>query len=224
MRNLAIKYAILSYRFKPEVPFKALLQEFLPLSPQKAFLHFKSKLPEAVLGILRFGFTDRALADLILYEFDLDLNAEVPCLIFRKTSLDAESIRLSAGVEKEFSPREREAVESLSQWLLDATRNLYRDGLNPSKTQDIRQEYREALRLFADKHQHHTHPVLLSLSAHHAMNAFAHAMTVDAMYKSDAAKALFGDQSGYHQAWIHKQMFRHMISQSVRQYIQSFAA
>jgi len=275
MRDLAIKYAILTHQQQSRDPafagqsgasFRTLVKLFSNCQPLEAFMRFKAMLPKDVQGVLRFGFADKALCDIILSEHELVLASDPPGLAFAKASLDTESFRLAGAVTREFNLRERDLLDSLSAWLVDATRPLFKERLiseskvssalgsihklmphpiispeeptpvdsvsSPSVSQDpTRQMFREMLKLYADKYAQLKPDVLQQMASFSpytpgpsAMSAFTHAMTVDALYKADAARVLFSEQSGYYHAWLHQQMFRNLIAQTVGAYIQSFAA
>lgn len=226
LRNFAVKFAILAARIGGfERPAPA---EYLDLTPQDALARFKTLLSQEEQGIVMFGFSDQAIIDILDEEFEVDVDRQV--LVFRKTFLDAKSIRLggggraSAGISL-FTRSETALIDHLAGWLLDATRSLYRSDMSEVRLEDIRQEYAEYFRIYARKCVPNYEPgdaevFLRSLFASHkAMSAFCHSLTVDAMFKADAAKVLFGEQSGYHQAWFRKQMFRHMMAKAVTQYI-----
>lgn len=198
-------------------------RRFIDLTPVEALRTFKELLPSYPAGCLQFAFSDAGLLNILEYEFDVNL--ERHGLVFRKSLLDAESIRLANAVQWEFNAEETDLIEHLTQWLFDVTRSLYRVDLSASKERDIYAEYRESFKLYAEKYAVIGDKKLYKMfGSRSAMTEFTHAMTVDAMYKADAAKALFGPDSAYYQAWLRKQMFRHMITQSVEKYITSYAA
>lgn len=236
MRDLAIKYAVLCHQQRVDVPFKTLVNEFSDCPPIEAFNRFKQRISPFVYGVLRFGFPDKALSDIILYEHQLLLESEPPVLSFVKTSIDVESLRLAGGVTKEFTLREHDLIDSLSAWLVDATSPLFKTQASlqavnrPELARDRNSQetpramFRELLRLYADKQSILDPHSLYSLSSLGAMSHFTNAMTADALYKADAARILFGENSSYYHAWLHQQMFRNLIARTVRQFILSFAA
>jgi hypothetical protein len=191
---------------------------------------YKNLLNESAQGVILFGFSDEALFAILDEEFEVDVDTHA--LLFRKTFLDARSIRL-AGIGRhqtenhQFTAKENALIEKLAQWLLDATRELYRPDLSEARLEDIRMEYAENVRTYALKYAQEDEAggaelLLRSLFASvKVMNAFCHSLTVDAMFKADAVKIIFGEQSGYYQAWFRKQIFRHMMSKAVEQYITS---
>lgn len=234
MRDLAIKYAVLCHQQRVDVPFKTLVKEFSDCDPLEAFTRFKKHLSPFVYGVLRFGFPDKALSDIVLHEHRLVLESEPPVLTFTKTSIDTESLRLAGAVTKEFSIREHDLVDSLSAWLVDATSPLFksqailqsvnRPDVPKDHSETPRVMFRELLKLYADKQAFLDSNSLYSLSSLGAMSHFTNAMTADALYKADAARTLFGENSSYYHAWLHQQMFRNLIAKTVRQFILSFAA
>jgi hypothetical protein len=227
VRNYAVKFVILAARLSGrERPDPSDYGEYLDLDPEAALGKFKERLDESARGVLMFGFSDRAILDILDQEFEVDMNR--PALVFRKPYLDSRSIALAGGGwdrQVSFTHREQAMIENLALWLLDATRELYRRDLDASRLRDIRQEYAECFGAYARKCLPNYQPgdaevFLRSLFASlKTMRAFCHSLTVDAMFKADAAKVLFGEQSAYYQAWFRKQVFRHMMSKAVDQYI-----
>lgn len=226
MRNLAVKFAILSARWEPDE--RADTQAYLDLTPENMLARYKDLLGVENWGTVMFGFSDQAILDILDEEFEIDIERNV--LMFRKTYLDGRSIRLAGGGRASaeaypFTDTELKLVESLADWLLDATRSLYRGDLGEARIQDVRQEYMENFRVYACKAVSEYEPggaeeLLRSLfGSVKAMTAFCHSLTVDALFKGDAASMLFGEQSGYSQAWFRKQIFRHMMSKAVEEYI-----
>ncbi len=231
LRNCAVKFAILAARaIGAERPDPG---AFLDLTPWAALQRFKSYLDDTQRGIVMFGLSDQAIMDILDTEFDVNMDNYT--LVFRKSVLDAESIclagggRFAVGQDTLFTPKERILVENLAGWLLEATRSLYKTDLSEGRAQDILNEYAENVRVYVRKCVPNYEPgdaevFLRSLFASaKAMRAFCHSLTVDAMFKADAAKVIFGDQSAYHQAWFRKQIFRHMMSKAVDEYISTQA-
>lgn len=221
MRNFAVKFAILSHRFDFEVG----IQDYMDLPPEEMLRKYRLALSTEEQGALMFGFSDVALLEILDREFEVEMDRNV--LIFRKNYLDAASIRMAGRLDREmareFNRDELRLIESLTDWLFDVTRSLYRPDIPEDRIEDIRQEYRENIRLYAAKYGMLGEAKLYSLfSSINAMKAFAHAMTVDALMKADAARVVFGESSGYCQAWMRKKIFRHMIAQTVEAYIDSF--
>lgn len=231
VRNCAYKFAILTARLTGEI--KPDPVPYLDLSSQAALDKYKKLLSDSARGVILFGFSDEALIAILDEEFEVDMDTHG--LLFRKTFLDARSTRL-AGIGRtqiwnhELTAKELSLIDKLAQWLLDATRELYRPDLAPARLEDIRLEYAENVRQYALKYAREDEAggaelLLRSLFASvKAMNAFCHSLTVDAMFKADAAKIVFGEQSGYYQAWFRKQIFRHMMSRTVERYITSCIA
>lgn len=210
MRNLAVKFSILQSRFKRE----SSPQQFLGLTPAECLWLYKRCLPEPVRGKLMFAFSDRALLEIINQELDVDMTRMQ--LVFRKPTLDAESIRIAGGVRRTFASDEAQWISQLSSWMLQVTRPLYRVDLPEAQLTDILREYQENLKIYLEKHSTaESNKLSLMLSNRRAMVNFTHAMTVDALFKADAARAILGDDSSYAQAWVRKQMFRHMLSRSL---------
>lgn len=241
VRNYPVKFAILAARIlgadtaDTEAPSasKELIQDYLDLSPEQGIVRLLGQLDDIQRGIVMFGFSNQAILDILDEEFEVDMDTGV--LVFRKPFLDARSIRLAGGGRASgqidsFTPREQSVIESLTGWLLDATRSLYRGDLSETRLRDIREEYTENFGVYARKCVPNYEPgdaevflrsLFVSLKT---MRAFGHSLTVDAMFKADAAKVLFGENSGYHQAWLRKQVFRHMMSKAIDQYIVSCTA
>lgn len=226
MRNFAVKFAILTARLQSEE--RPNPQAFIELTPEQMIHRYKNALGETNCGVVMFAFSDKAILDILDEEFEVDM--EHNTLLFRKTFLDAHSIRLAGGGRASselntFTRSETGLINDLALWLLDATRTLYRGDLNETRIEDIKQEYAENFRVYArkcvpDYEPGSVEPLLRNLFASlKSMMAFTHSLTVDAMFKADAAKVMFGEHSGYHQAWFRKQIFRHMMSQAVEQYI-----
>jgi hypothetical protein len=226
LRNFAVKFSILSARVTGEE--RPNPQAFLDLSPEEMLKKYQATLGDTNTGIVMFAFSDKALLDILDEEFEMDMDRNV--LMFRKTFLDANSIRLAGGGRASceldsFTHAESRLINDLALWLLDATRSLYRGDLNEVRIEDIKQEYAENFRVYARKCVPEYEPgdaesLLKQLFASlKSMMTFTHSLTVDAMFKADAAKVIFGEQSGYYQAWFRKQIFRHMMSKAVEQYI-----
>lgn len=224
-----MKFALLSARLTGVMPLPAQFSDEEPCGDPLAQVRaFKDRIGEADQGVLLFGFSDYALVDILNEEFDVD--PETRQLVFRKPYLDARSIQLAAGRLQNpdaltFSRREEALIEGLAAWLFEATRSLYRDALDEARIADIRFEYAECIRLYAEKKIPDCDPdgaelLLRSLKASpKAMSALMHAMTVDAMFKADAARIIFGEESAYAQAWYRKQIFRHMMCKAVDQHM-----
>ncbi len=226
VRNLAAKFAILSAPWEEEG--RADTQAYLDLSPSDMLDRYQALLGVENWGVVLFGFSDQAVLDILDEEFEIDMERNV--LLFRKTYLDGRSIRLAGAGRASsenypFTATELKLVENLARWLLEATRSLYRGDLSEARLQDIQEEYAENFRVYACKAVTHfevgeAEALLRSLfGSVKAMTAFCHSLTVDALFKGDAAKMLFGEQSGYYQAWLRKQVFRHMMSKTVETYI-----
>lgn len=226
LRNFAVKFAILIAKLTGEE--RSNPQALLDLTPEEMLKRYMDVLGEENTGVVMFAFSDKAVLDILDEEFEVDMERNV--LMFRKTYLDARSIRLAGGGRASseadsFTRAELGLIDDLALWLLDATRTLYRGDLNETRMEDIKQEYAENFRVYARKCVPEYEPggaefLLRNLFASlKSMMAFTHSLTVDAMFKADAAKVLFGEQSGYHQAWFRKQIFRHMMSKAVEQYI-----
>jgi len=227
VRNFAVKLAILSARAHGH-DVRPNTQAFLDLEPEAMVRQYYQVLGQENTGIVTFAFSEKAILDILDEEFEVDVDRNV--LMFRKTFLDAQSIRLAGGGRassegRPFTPAEQGLIRDLSIWLLDATRSLYRGDLSDKRMMDIKQEYAENFRVYAmkcivDYEPGAAEPLLRSLFASlKSMMAFCHSLTVDALFKADAAKVIFGEQSGYHQAWQRKQIFRHMMSKAVEEYI-----
>lgn len=229
MSHLSAKFALLFAEVQSEPCLD--MTEFQDVPPEQLIRHLRGLFTEEQWGVITFGFSDHAIVDIVNEELDID--PERRRLLFKKTFLDAQSIRLAGAGrrphhgEASFSRTEHTLIQDLSNWMMDAGRELYRSDLNESRLEDIRQEYIENFRNYAQKcipfHEPGlAEPLLRSLfGSLKSMMGFCHSLTVDAMFKADAAKMLFGEQSGYYQAWFRKQIFRHMISHTVERYIQS---
>ena len=223
-----MKLAILTARVQGDT--KPAPQAFLDLSPDEMMQRFQTILGRENCGIVMFAFSEQAILDILDEEFEVDVDRNV--LMFRKTFLDAHSIRLAGAGRassegRPFTEAEQGLIKALSRWLLEATRSLYRGDLSDKRMADIQDEYAEnfrvhALKCITDYQPGAAEPLLRSLfGSLQSMLAFCHSLTVDAMFKADAAKVIFGDQSGYHQAWLRKQIFRHMMSRAVEDYIRT---
>ena len=251
MRNAAKKFALLSARMgeAQAMPERALpaavrrggdlgsprphqVMDASDLAPLDHLRRFMRKLGEVEHGVVMFGFSDKALLDIMDEEFEADLENGV--LAFAKQNLDARSIQLAAGRHenpeaRQFTRKEEALIDNLSSWLVEATRLLYRDGVDAAKLEDIRQEYAECIRIYTEKKVLPCDPngseVLLRclFGSAQDMRAFMHAITVDAMFKADAARVIFGDESAYAEAWFRKQVFRHKMCKAVDQYMTSCA-
>lgn len=228
MRNFAVKLAILSARAQGDA--RSNPQAFLDLTPDEMLKQYQNIIGKENCGIVMFAFSEQAILDILDEEFEVDVDRNV--LMFRKTFLDAQSVRLAGAGRassegRPFTRAEQGLIHDLSLWLLDATRSLYRGDLSEKRMADIKEEYAENFRVYAlkcitDYEPGAAEPLLRSLFASlKSMLAFCHSLTVDALFKADAAKVIFGEQSGYHQAWLRKQIFRHMMSKAVEEYISS---
>jgi hypothetical protein len=226
VRNYAVKLALLAAHAQGDE--RSNPQAFLDLEPEAMLKQYQQILGQERWGVVMFAFSEKAILDILDEEFEVDVDRNG--LMFRKTFLDAQSIRLAGGGRassegRPFTSAEQGLIRDLSLWLLDATRALYRGDLGEKRTMDIKQEYAENFRVYAlkcivDYEPGAAEPLLRSLFASlKSMLAFCHSLTVDALFKADAAKVIFGEQSGYHQAWLRKQIFRHMMSKAVEEYI-----
>lgn len=223
MRNFAVKFALLTARFTLEKPDP---QAYIELTPAEMLQQYKQGLTITDRGVLLFGFSDAAIVAILDEEFELDLDRGL--LLFRKTFLNARSIRLAgmgdAGPEGlRFSVKEQALLEHVSIRLLETTRHLYRYDISDARLEDIRQEYEENIRCYLQRstlqtsHQPGEHIVTLRslLASDKSLRAFCHAMTADALFKMDAAKVLFGENSAYYQAWYRKQIFRYTMAKAM---------
>lgn len=219
MRNFAIKFALLISRFKK----KASPQHFLDLSPAESISALKRSMPLKGRQALFFGFSDEALLEILSDEFDINLEQNV--LVFRKSLLNAESIRLANALQRTFTPEEEDVILNLAEWLLRATRPLFREDLGPHKTRDILEEYCENLRFYIDRYVSDPEAWIAMLASEQkSMHPnlwlrFSHALTADAVFKLDAAEAIFGEESGYTLAWKRKELFRQRITLTIQKYL-----
>lgn len=229
MRNFAVKFAMLASGL--ETPEARYLTSgfFLDKSPETALEIYKKYLPKEQEWTVSFGFSDRALLNILDQEFHVNMGRGM--LVFRKTVLDAESIRLASGMDPglRFAGTGEEFVRKLSGVLLEVTRHLYRQDMSDGRLEDIRNEYRTNLRIYAAKYSAMDHPAdgnRLSAMFYDKkqLTGLTNAMTADAMFKVDAAEILFGQESAYTQAWRRKLVFRHMITQAVQQRLAQAAA
>ncbi len=219
MRNIAMKLGVLAKRFNNGLTTQRLLDH----PPEEALKLFKSSLPGDVRGVLLFSFNDKALLNIL--DREIDISSDGQKLVFRKSLLDAESIHLSGGITRVFTDGELQMLTGISSWLVEVTRHLFRKDLSPARLKDTQQEYLAQLKLFVDKNNLHTlDDIQQKLGKITGMKAFTHAMTIDAMYKADAAKLIFGEDSGYHQAWMRKQVFRHMVTRAISEHIHQYDA
>lgn len=214
VRNYAVKYAILLRRFDPDCS----PQRFLELSEAQAFERFRSDLPDDVRHAVFFAFSDRGFREVVDLELEVDTTRY--SLDFRKPFLDARSIRraglLGEPLQRRFSDHESRIIDMLADYLLEATRHLYRSTLNEHRQRDILEEYREMLRIYAAKHQHHPdNPLARMFSSRRALTKFLYAMVVDAMLKADAIRLLLGEESAWHRVWQRKMMFRRLMAAAV---------
>ncbi len=232
MRNFAVKFALLGVHRTDDAGGKPDIQAYIDREPLEMLLHYKSLLSLEERGAFLFAFSDAALLAILDNEFDVDPDRNL--LLFRKTALDAQSIRLAGlGPEGEegfpLSGRETALLEHVSIRLLELTRGLYRDDLREERVEGIRQEYEESIRSYVRRRLNYplggngngagaggTELILRSLLvSEKSLRAFCHALTADAIFKADAAARLFGVGSAYAQAWQRKQMFRHMMASNL---------
>lgn len=224
LRNFAIKFAILLGRFHRNVVPKL----FLDLTPSECLTYFLQELPDPIRQRLYFSYPDHALLDMIDTEFEVDMERNK--LVFRKPLLDAESIRIAQGVRKTLGVTEDLMIQSLAGWMFDATRGLYRKDIGSDRVRDIQEEYGHYFRLFSEKFGPEDGDRLIALMAERRSEdrqswlRFTNAMTADAVYKTDGAQALFGEESAYALAWQRKELFRHRMSQVIERFILSHAA
>ncbi len=214
MRNYAVKYAILLRRFDPDCS----PQRFLELSEAQAFERFRGDLPDPVRHAVFFAFSDRAFLEVIDRELEVDTTRY--SLEFRKPFLDARSIHLAGlpgeSLQRRFSDHESRMIDMLADYLMETTRHLYRTTLNEHRQGDILEEYREMLRIYATKRQHHPdNPLARMFSSPKALTKFLYAMVVDAMLKAEAVRLLLGEDSAYHRVWQRKMMFRRLMAAAV---------
>lgn len=236
VRNLAIKFALLTSHITAK---KSDSEAYLDLAPSEMLRRYKACLSREQRSVLLFGFSDNALLAIVDEEFELE--ADRPLLLFRKTFLDARSVHL-AGIGEEglsgfpLTAREQALMEHAAIRLLEATRHLYRHDVSDERLEDIRQEYEENIRSYLRRRlpRQHLHKPMTRTTSDSGRNnglemmlralmasdktlrAFCHAMTADAIFKTDAARLLFGEGSAYAEAWKRKQIFRHMIAQSLQ--------
>jgi hypothetical protein len=209
LRNFAVKFAILLGRFREAVS----PQFFLDLSPTESLAYFRRYCPDEVRAATFFGFSDNALLNILDQEFEVEVESNR--LVFQKTMLDAESIILANDLPSALNDDDEARIHTLAKWLFEATRSLYRRELSPDRLRDIQEEYRQGFRLFIHRYGPDVPYVLLNEKFENpeAWLRYTHAMTIDALYKADAAQALFGEESGYAIAWRRKELFRNRVSQ-----------
>jgi hypothetical protein len=229
VRNFAVKFALLKARITAEKPDA---QAFIELDPPDMLAQYRQLLTVSDRGVLLFGFSDSAILAILDEEFEIDPDRSL--LLFRKTFLDARSIRLASpapeGPDGErIPPREQALMEHISIRLLELTRHLYRYDMHDARLEDIRLEYEESIRSYMRRSIAPYEPghagvelILRSmLASDKSLRSFCNAMTADALFKADAAKLLFGESSAYCQAWQRKQIFRHMIAKALASHMSS---
>lgn len=180
----------------------------------------KQTLPEKVWRTVFFGFSDEALLEILDREMDIDLDQNV--LIYRKALLDARSIRIAQATSTQFTTTQENDVQSLCEWLFKATRCLYREDLGHQRTLDVQDEYAEYFKLFAQNYGEMAGAEWLQQLKREATSEsrplwrrFMNYIAADGVFKTDAAHALFGEESGYTQAWMRKTYFRYRIANQV---------
>jgi hypothetical protein len=239
VRNLAVKFAWLSAcggatldRPHAEVK-KPNPQLFMDLAPVEMLQRYKRMLHKNTRGILLFGFSDAAFLAILDEEFEVDMEREQ--LFFRKTFLDARSIRLAGIYEPtaeglQLTPRQQILLENAANRLLESTRHLYRQDMHSERLNDVQREYQESILSYmqrrllpeglgyavGNRNDQIEGILRLLLASDKNLRAFCHAMTADALFKTDAAAAIFGPSSGYAQAWKRKQIFRQMLAESLQ--------
>jgi len=229
MRNFAVKFAILTAYLTGEI--RPDPKPYLDLTPEDMLLKYKSLLNDAARGVLLFGFSDLAILHILDEEFEVSVDSGA--LLFRKTFLDSRSIQLanvgrSSDDALHLNDAENRLLGEIADWLLEATRSLYRPDISLPRIQDVRREYQDNVRIYIQKYAPPQQPesarqlLRALLTSIKSVRGFCHAMTVDALFKADAAKVLFGEQSGYYQAWLRKEIFRHMIARTMEQSIRSY--
>lgn len=214
MRNYAVKYAILLRRFDSDCS----PQQFLDLSEPEALEQLRNKLPENVRHAVFFAFSDRAFCEIVDRELEVDTTRY--SLDFRKPFLDAQSIRraglLGESLQRRFSENERRIIDMLAEYLMDATRHLYRPTLNEHRQRDILEEYREMLQVYAAKHQYHPdNPLVQMFRSRKALMKFLYAMVVDALLKTEAIRLLMGEESTYYRVWQRKMLLCRLMAAAV---------
>jgi hypothetical protein len=227
VRNFAVKFALLTARITNE---RSDPQAYIELTPPEMLVEYKRLLTITDRGVLLFAFTDASILAVLDEEFDIDMDRGL--LLFRKTFLDARSIRLGASGKDgpdgdRVTVKEQALTEHISIRLLELTRHLYRYDMSEARLADIRREYEESVRAYVRRGVPDYEPgnsgvelMLRSLlNSDKVLKTFAHGMTADALFKMDASRVLFGEASGYYQAWQRKQIFRHMIAQAVSAYV-----
>jgi hypothetical protein len=213
MQNFALKLATLLKRFEE----KASSQLFLDLSPQRAMERFQTYLPPKTKESIFFAFPPEALIQIL--DEDFDINWDTGSLYYRKSKLDAQSLKRSHSLSVPLDEEKMLLAHKISQWLFDASRPLFKNILTPEGVGEIKMEFFECLHLYYDRY-HSIYPQLLQQlstgeKAHKEWLRFSHAMTVDAMFKKDAALNLFGEDSAYSLAWQRQELFRHRLTKQM---------
>ncbi|MEM0950626.1 MAG: hypothetical protein AAGI66_00605 [Cyanobacteria bacterium P01_H01_bin.74] len=196
-------------------------------------------LPVSQRDCIHFGFSNSNLIAVLNHEFDciLPCNTQQQVLLFKKITLDAKSVWLAgsayAGFTLGFNNNTMEEstsyqliyteIKHFSEWLFDASRQLYKESLDETKQQKICAEYAAGILIYLNKKCKsliEAHTFLNTMTQSEEMiRAHCHDLTADALFKYDACRLLFGEQAPYTQAWFRKTLFRNMIAKRVNAYL-----
>lgn len=201
------------------------------LSVPRQMLSFKTHLPRSAKAALGFAFQDPAFAAVLVREFVLvpdGTHVLGERLEFAKDTLDTESLVLASGNLVALDTRAQRLLEDVTQWMSDVTRPMFTKYLNGSQALAWREELTTLIHAYVSRSAPTTEmlPGLLrALFANQgAMRNFAWAMTVDAMFKADASRALMGPTSPYTVGWLNKQMLRFTLSRWIDAYLHEAAS
>ena len=118
--------------------------------------------------------------DLYLHQQGLDTTTPTGRLMYQMLSVFAEFER---AMIQERKLRVVRLVESLTDWMFDVTRSLYRRDLSEDRIEDIRQEYRENICLYGEKYgsldEGKLYSLFSSVDAMKAMRAVARSTRQD---------------------------------------------
>ncbi len=196
MFNLSVKLSILSEPYELLSP-----QVFLDKPPHAALMLFKRILPQRQLNMLAFALSDEAILLILENEFEVDVAKRR--LLFTKPQLDPQSWLYANGLAD--LPPVSNADE------LDSAVNAVWHTVKAHLPYDISNEDRHSryaelktlIQLYAVQYpQPDIYRVIATPAGQHKLLSYA---VAQALYKTDAAKALFGRDALYTSLWQQKQ-------------------
>lgn len=200
MFNLPVKLSVMSTPYSSLSP-----QVFLDLTPEKALTLFLETLPEWAGNTLAFAFTPEAI--LLLLEREFEVRVAKRQMVFLKPALDSQSWLLANGLlECPSVPAEVEhRLEMLTEHLWSQTAPFSPATTPLDERIGLRREIKTLFLLYYLRHGHQKTSSLDELTTFKGISRFLNLVVVEAMYKADGARVLFGRDSDYYRLWLEKQ-------------------